>query len=166
MMNRITIELDDLFQMAEHRPAGYVRDVLSRAVSVTPTHYTLTVKDYHELRNKYAEPIGRRPRPTAKMIKSYGVALAGGAYVSAEVQAEREATCRQCDQMRTDEQGPWCAACGCAVGGNVQRVRNLSAYVEKLDPLTTVTIAGVPIGRGVTWGCKHPHRAEGKGWRR
>ncbi len=113
-------------------------------------------------------PSEPRPRPTLAMMRDWTIAALGGSYVDVATQREREATCATCDHVKTDAAGPWCGVCGCGVGGDIMRVRNLAAYAEKLDPNTTVEITayGKEIGRGVTWGCKHPQRAQGKGWRR
>ena len=81
-------------------------------------------------------------RRTGSFLK----ALATGKKVSPEVLAERKVTCAECPLM----QGGRCSICGCGVGAEFGQVMNLAAYEENLPE----------------WGCKHPDRAKGLGWRR
>lgn len=90
----------------------------------------------------------QRPRPTAKQLLSFLSAAAHGRYVPADVATARDAICRGCDHQRENEQGRWCAACGCGTSAAARKITNLAAYEENLPH----------------WGCKHPERAEGRGW--
>lgn len=117
------------------------------------------------------KPDGSRPTTapvvaplTLDMMRSFTVAALGGEYVTPEVQAQREAICAACDMSQKSKKGLTCGVCGCGVDISLKRIRNLAAYVEKLDPNTTLTVMGVEIGKGATWGCKHPERNQGKGW--
>jgi len=74
-----------------------------------------------------------------------------GKYVSEEIRQERETRCETCPYKRVDDAGiPWCAICGCGTSNVERQIRNLAAYEENLP----------------YWGCKHPQRHEGAGWRR
>ena len=105
------------------------------------------------------------PKPVQRhsildMMRSFTVAMLGGEYVAKDMQKERMKICSVCDRVKDGV----CTMCGCGVGLEVKKIINLTSYVEKLDPVTTVTIMGAPVGRGLTWGCKHPKRKQGKGW--
>ena len=89
-----------------------------------------------------------RPAPTLGKVISFAEAVATGRYVDAATVAARYAICETCDQARRDADGIWCGVCGCGVGKDAKRIRNLAAYVERLPK----------------YGCKHPQRAHGKGW--
>lgn len=78
-------------------------------------------------------------------------AMLTGVYVSDEIRTERAAKCKTCKWYRRfGPLGPRCGLCGCGVGTSTPALVNLTAYEERL-PL---------------WGCKHPERAKGQGWRR
>jgi hypothetical protein len=81
---------------------------------------------------------------------SYMRAVLFGNKVSDEVKVERDATCSMCPFMRvsTDAKTQYCGICGC----NTQPKDGVSmtAYEENLPH----------------WGCKHPKRKEGQGWKR
>lgn len=104
-------------------------------------------------------PVERLPKLTAAKVRSYLAARLGGALVPADVKAEREAICEGCDYARKDpKRGLWCSRCGCGVDPSLKAVRSLAAFEEKLDPRKSP--------KGVVWGCKHPRRSEGEGWKR
>lgn len=101
----------------------------------------------------------KMPRLTAAKVRSYLAARLGGALVPPDVKAEREAICKGCDYAREDpKRGLWCSRCGCGVDPTLKAVRSLAAFEEKLDPRKSP--------RGIVWGCKHPRRSEGEGWKR
>jgi hypothetical protein len=90
------------------------------------------------------------PRPTASQAVSFVQAMVNGRYVDAATVAERIETCRLCEYRRVDPAGQsWCGACGCRLSEQ-RHIRNLAAFEENLP----------------AWGCKHPARGSGKGWRR
>jgi hypothetical protein len=63
-----TISLADLHKRAETRPAGYVEDVLARAVDVTETHYTLSGEAYDELIARYRPEPEPAPPHVAELV--------------------------------------------------------------------------------------------------
>ena len=95
------------------------------------------------------DPERARPRPRSKvaMAASFAEALATGTRVSREVFEERKATCAACPLRDAASR---CSVCGCGVGPELGRILNLASYEERLPK----------------WGCKHPARASGAGWRR
>ncbi len=95
--------------------------------------------------------VEERPTPTVKRGTTLAAAILTGKYVSTEIVEERMATCRTCDFKRVNNRGvEWCGVCGCKVSATHRELTNLVAYEENLPK----------------WGCKHPKRAEGKGWKR
>lgn len=92
-----------------------------------------------------------RPPVTAARAATFIAAAITGTYISDQIRAEREAICQSCDKLRVDKAGlSWCGVCGCGVSQAQRQIRNLCAYEERLP----------------NWGCKHPERAAGKGWKR
>ena len=89
---------------------------------------------------------GHPPKTLARKAQSFLKAIATGRKVSAEIFAERKETCLACPLML----GGKCSVCGCRVGAEFGKILNLAAYEENLPE----------------WGCRHPRRAEGAGWRR
>lgn len=89
-----------------------------------------------------------RPAVTVTKALSFARAVLTGRKVSAEVAAARTAICEKCDRVARDDKGMWCGVCGCPVSAENKRIKNLAAYEENLP----------------AWGCKHPRRADGKGW--
>jgi hypothetical protein len=90
-----------------------------------------------------------RPLPGATQIRTFAQAVLTGKYVAPEIVAQRLAICRRCDKRRVTPTGvEWCGICGCKVARKDRQINNLAAYEENLPK----------------WGCKHPHRREGKGW--
>lgn len=112
------------------------------------------------------QTIDTRQLPSPGQAASWAIAASVGKYVPLEVLNERLETCRSCEYVRGDDKGMWCGLCGCALQADKHRVRNLAAYEEKLDPESTLKVAGVRMGNGRTWGCKHPRRQQGFGWKR
>ena len=96
------------------------------------------------------------PPPTVKKAKVFLKAIMTAGKVSSEIASERTAICATCEFRRTDKKGDWCKACGCRYSADVREIKNLSAYNE--GPLDE---NGLP-----EWGCKHPSRKLGKGWKR
>lgn len=75
--------------------------------------------------------------------------------VDDETRAERVAICATCDHLRSDGDQQFCGVCKCNISAASGRVFNLAAVEEKRGK------AGQ-----IVRGCKHPERAQGKGWRR
>lgn len=93
--------------------------------------------------------VQNRPVPTPGQVATFVQAVAFGKRVLDDTIQERLRTCSTCDYMRRTESGDtWCGACGCKISTN-NVVDNLAAYEENLPK----------------WGCKHPKRAEGLGWK-
>lgn len=91
------------------------------------------------------------PFPTATQVTTFFRALFTGRRVSDEIRREREGTCAKCEWVRQTPGGAyWCGRCGCGVSPEYRAIVNLAAYAERLPG----------------WGCKHPERSQGKGWRR
>lgn len=77
-------------------------------------------------------------------------AVIWGTSVPDEIRDQRQKICLSCDKYRVDRFGyGHCGLCGCGVSSEVNRVLNLTAYVENLP----------------SWGCKHPLRKRGFGWK-
>lgn len=98
----------------------------------------------------------RRPAPGVAEMFNWAKAFATAGRVSDAVRREREAICATCDYVRRDDRGLWCSVCGCGTSDDSRRIFNLASYNE--GPLTSISLP--------QWGCKHPQRAAGKGWRR
>lgn len=93
----------------------------------------------------------KKPPPTLGRAATLVRAMIGGRQVSLLVQEERTATCLSCSFRRVAPDGAsWCAQCGCDVTSERGRVVNLASYQENLPH----------------WGCKHPLRGQGLGWKR
>lgn len=103
-----------------------------------------------------SQPQESPPPATVQKAKVFLKAIIISGKVSPEIASERTSICATCDFRRTDEKGDWCKACGCRYSADVREIRNLSAYNE--GPLDD---QGFP-----EWGCKHPQRKQGKGWKR
>lgn len=95
---------------------------------------------------------GDKPAPTIKQAASFAQAMLTGTLVSEDVLKERLAICAGCDLFREDRKTGvrFCGVCGCGIKAELKRGANLAAFAENLPK----------------WGCKHPARAEGKGWKR
>ncbi len=92
-----------------------------------------------------------RRAPTVGQAAAFIEAALTGRYISAEIARERQQTCAGCEFKRVNAEGTgWCGVCGCKVSAREREITNLAAYEENLPK----------------WGCKHPGRAEGKGWNR
>lgn len=76
-------------------------------------------------------------------------ALLKAEYVSQAVAEERRAICETCEHALHRAGTIHCGLCGCKCKGGPSLL-NLTAHVESLPK----------------WGCKHPKRADGKGWAR
>jgi hypothetical protein len=92
---------------------------------------------------------GKRPNPTLGQIGTFTRAVTLGQYVPDDVRREREAACGQCSFQRFDDGIPWCSICNCGTSDEERKIFNLTRYEE--SPL---------------WGCKHPDRNTGAGWKR
>ena len=94
--------------------------------------------------------VERRPLPTPAQVKTLIEAMFTAKRVAPEIIEQRIAICRQCDKRRVTPQGvEWCRNCGCRVSSKSKEIMNLAAYEENLPK----------------WGCKHPQRKQGKGWK-
>lgn len=95
---------------------------------------------------------GDKPVPGIKQAASFAQAMLTGTLVSEEVLQERLAICAGCDLFREDRKSGerFCGVCGCGIKNELRRGKNLAAFEENLPK----------------WGCKHPKRVEGKGWKR
>lgn len=91
-----TISLSDLRERAKSRPAGYIDDVLSRALIVTPTHYTISEDAYLDLAKKYQK-------------RSFGGNIKPVELATYEERDRREAACRSCKHYKENK----CELCGC-----------------------------------------------------
>ena len=86
-----------------------------------------------------------------KEVATFIQALTTGTLVSKEIQDERIATCMACRNLRRDRfNANFCGLCGCQVANRITNVLNITAYEEELPK----------------WGCKHPLRKKGHGWKR
>lgn len=83
----------------------------------------------------------------AKNATTLAKAMATGKYVSDEERDARVAVCRTCEYYN----GSNCKICGCHTGIKIRiaKILDLAAYEENLP----------------SWGCKHPQRKDGKGWK-
>lgn len=142
----ITFTIADVRRRARRMPDGYYDAVMQRAKHVGDGRYVLPDEAYRELRDKFAP----RPRPTAASAMTFAEAAILGKYVSDEVREEREAICATCPYSKVDARGRYCNICGCGVSSEERQIRNLAAYEENPP----------------NWGCKHPQRSEGHGWKR
>jgi hypothetical protein len=92
----------------------------------------------------------QRPAPALRQALTLAMALSTAKRVSSETVQARMKTCQACEFRRLDKQGQaWCGVCGCSVSSDDRKIVNLAAYVENLPH----------------WGCKHPKRKEGAGWK-
>lgn len=108
-----TIALDDLHTRARSRPPGYVSDVLSRALMITPTHYTISEEAYAALAAKYrrsadakpividTSPAGRLRRANLILHVQYPVLASPEQYV------QRYLACQRCDKAKRDSHDLW-----------------------------------------------------------
>lgn len=121
------LELAHLHAMAKIRPQGYVEDVLSRAKSITSTHYEISAADFRSLQIKYRNKSeSRGPGDAIKFI------LGKIGYTS-------RPSCG-CDEFRRrmNEWGYW----GC--------IRHRREIIEWF--LAKSAEAGLPISRKSLWG--------------
>jgi hypothetical protein len=81
---------------------------------------------------------------------SLAQAVITGKYVSKEVREERQAICHTCRYRSLKDGVACCSVCGCKVSSDARTLVNLTAYEENLPK----------------WGCKHPNRKNGEGWKR
>jgi len=93
---------------------------------------------------------GKRNRPTAKQVITLATALATAKTVSLEVMQERLDTCFECSHVKSDGKTKFCGLCGCSVSSDDNKIVNLAKYEENLPQ----------------WGCKHPKRHRGYGWKK
>ena len=98
-----------------------------------------------------------RPALTPGRVASFARAVLTGKYVGQEIVDERIGICSSCEYRRTEpgqtdnhDAGTFCGLCGCTLARESKKITSLAAYEENLP----------------TWGCKHPGRVEGRGWRR
>jgi hypothetical protein len=142
-----TFTHDQIADQCARRPAGYREQLMQAAVAGDERGVTFDTAHsaWAALKQRYQ----RRRRTTLKQAASFSRALLAGRFVSAETVAERLAICETCDQLRRDERGRWCAACGCGLSDAARQITNLAAYEENLPH----------------WGCKHPRRSQGAGWK-
>lgn len=105
-------------------------------------------------------PKRSRPRARARKVIDWLAAFATAGRVSDAIRIEREATCASCDKSAEDERGIWCTVCGCGTSDESRRVFNLAAYEENIKGREGYR-QSLP-----QWGCRHPQRSKGKGWRR
>lgn len=85
-----------------------------------------------------------------KSIHAFFDAVREGLMVPDIIAKDRLETCNKCEYKKIDKfKHPFCGLCGCNVSNDKSRILNLAKYVEKLP----------------RWGCKHPLRKDGKGWR-
>lgn len=78
-------------------------------------------------------------------------AIIFGTRVSDAIASERQEICQACPYIRTDKSDQrYCGICGCNISRPNNRLLNLVVYEEKLPK----------------WGCKHPLRSKGHGWKR
>jgi hypothetical protein len=138
---------DQIAAQAARRPAGYVEELMQAAVGRDDAGVTFDTD--HAAWQRLLARHQRRPAPTLSKAASLAVALLTARRVPLEVIQQRVAICRQCEHRRHDERGEWCGVCGCGLSDDQRAVRNLAAYEERLP----------------RWGCKHPRRGEGAGWR-
>jgi hypothetical protein len=98
-----------------------------------------------------------RTMPTAAQIAAWASAALLVPRVSDEIRQERERICLGCPYLRIDprDQTLYCSLCGCGVSHTWRELRNLAAFEEERDA----------TGQAKR-GCKHPQRADGKGWQR
>jgi len=100
--------------------------------------------------SKFYYKYQNRPPPSLSQAATLAHALIRGRQVSLLVQQERIETCFRCNFRRLDENGvPWCGQCGCGIASERSRIGNLASYYENLP----------------SWGCKHPLRSQGLGWK-
>ena len=100
------------------------------------------------------------PRPAVSLqdLRTFLQAVTSAPKVSDEIAEERMETCRSCDLLRVDPASgeQYCSLCGCKVQRSGWQISLLPRYEE-----------GPKNEAGqVAWGCKHPERAQGKGWKR
>lgn len=117
-----------------------------------PTIVPITVRRTHN-----GMLIEEPPPATEKQVATYLKALASAKRVPLEVVQEREATCAGCEYVRWSEESgaPWCSRCGCKVGGQA------SAFLRWMLKKLTEVEENLPA-----WGCHHPQRSKGMGWKR
>lgn len=86
-----------------------------------------------------------------KKARTFAQAVAMGKKVDEQVFVDRLSICQACEYKRKDRfKHEYCGICGCSVSSDKNRILVLPSYIENL-PL---------------WGCKHPQRKQGKGWKR
>ena len=115
---------------------------------------------YKEAKAKYRGASGKvsddpavRQGLVRKFVKDavkLGEAFVTAPRVSGDMIQERMATCLACPHRAEKNGESRCGLCGCGLSGDQKNVRNLARYEENLP----------------SWGCKHPKRSEGEGWRR
>jgi hypothetical protein len=100
---------------------------------------------------------GQQPKPTVKKAIKFMEAMLTAGRVSDEIRLERTSICLACPHRRQNKKGAdWCGVCGCRFSADHRELQNLAAYNEgKFDK------NGLP-----EWGCRHPDRKTGSGWKR
>lgn len=92
---------------------------------------------------RQAIPMDGRARPFMR-------AAVEGEHVERRIASERAASCRTCEHMKLRHGVPTCSLMDAKVSASGFAATDLTTYAERLPD----------------WGCKHPRRAEGRGWRR
>ena len=88
--------------------------------------------------------------PTINQVLSFAQAVLLGKKVTQEIADERYAICQKCEHRGVDKhKHEFCRICGCQLSKSKNRIRNIVAYIENLPK----------------WGCKHPSRERGNGWK-
>lgn len=83
-------------------------------------------------------------KPIRKAINA-ATAILTAPHVSRETFEARQAACKTCEHNANDH----CNVCGCKVQKEYKAIWNLPKHKENLPH----------------WGCKHPERSSGKGWK-
>lgn len=90
-----------------------------------------------------------RPKPKISQVRSLTKALLSAKEVPLTVMQDRLETCLTCDKVKADKKTKFCGLCGCSVSSDENKIVNLARYEENLPE----------------WGCKHPERRNGYGWK-
>ena len=125
------------------------RNAAGMVVDITRSGWKEFAKKYNTLKQQL-RPTHMRPRHTAKDAWNFARAQLTAKRVPKAIVDERMATCEKCEYVRTNAtKDKLCGICGCGVELKLKVLKNLVEVEENLP----------------RWGCKHPKRKEGKGWR-